>query len=435
MKDMQRVQISGWKNKEKQRSMLTLVGENALKNAHASMTTSPFWSLIWDTSCDVTRREQGAVLIRHLEAGCCSATETFVTLVEVPDTTAEGEERLLRSTLGNLPFRPTGAGVAAGLDGASVNMGRHNGLAKRLGVPATHCGGHKTDLSVTHVKKELDRVARLNEHLSSVATDLWASSKLANQLRSIQKALQGETREFLSTPDTRWIELLRTCERYNQIVGDLDILYEQRAVEGVASANGRLRRIRNVRLLYLSFLLVDVLSPVKLLNKSQQRKDVLICELISDVTRVKKYLTRLLEHKDKTEKEFWKKLNLTEMKFEAKNHIIQLESRGIAREDVEDRLIKDRAETIEAFLDDFKDFFQTNDWQVFDITQFPEKNMTGYGDREIGALYDRFSKDVVYLHIPEEGNAQTVKGPLLAADQKQLILQGCFFYLISLNFL
>src|SRR5438045_7351457 len=88
---------------------------------------------------------------------------------------------------------------------------------------------------------------QLMDHLRGIATDLWASGKLTQQFRSIQAAFGHDIREFIYAPSTRWMEIRKVCERYILVLGDLDMVYEQRAV-----AQGRLTNIRKVPLIFLS---------------------------------------------------------------------------------------------------------------------------------------------------------------------------------------
>src|SRR5690242_12713981 len=89
-----KVQISGWKNKDKQHDLARSITDSIEKNVHGVMADSPFYSLLWDTSSDITRREQGCLMVRHLNELQTAPVQSFVKLVEVPDATAEGEEKI-----------------------------------------------------------------------------------------------------------------------------------------------------------------------------------------------------------------------------------------------------------------------------------------------------------------------------------------------------
>jgi hypothetical protein len=425
-----KVKLEHWKNIDKQNDLLQEVASNAERNAHTDMSASPYWSLMWDTTPDITRREQGNIYIRHLDASQTRAVQTFVKLVQVPDRTAEGEEKLIRETIQKLEHPPQGAGVAAGLDGAAVNMGCHQGLAVRLGIPMIHCGGHKINLTPIHVTKSQDQVAQVVDHLQGIATDLWASSKAAEEFRSLQQALGQPVKEFLYSPKTRWLEIRKVCERYLVLIGELDLLYDQRSAEDIAVARGRLNKVRNVRYVYMVHLLVDLLLPLKIVNKCQQSNYTLICEWKSSISGVISYLTQLQQTQGATEILFWKRFSLTSLKYTVGNHTIQLIKPGGRRSSntgVSKELENLRESTLQAFLDDLKTYSITDPWQIFDILSFPGGDMKGYGDDEITKLYNKYSDKVTYLSVSVEGKQpklETVSGGLLEEDVLTKVLAG-----------
>ena len=112
------------------------------------------------------------------------AVNTFLTNIEIPAATGEAYNQAIeaynqaiRDELAKL--NPSGIGVSACFDGAASNMGAEKGLAAKLRLDAWHCGGHRSHLTVGHVKRDHQRFAELVEVLRTVAKDLWTSPKKA----------------------------------------------------------------------------------------------------------------------------------------------------------------------------------------------------------------------------------------------------------------
>jgi hypothetical protein len=357
---LKKIDLSGLKNRDKQGELLRELADDAQSAAHESLITSPYWAPIWDTSMDITRRDQGGLMFRHLDETLSKPVTSFGKLVEVKKATAEAEESLLRKEIGGLPTYPEGLGIAIGVDGASVNLGWRAGLAVRLGIPAVHCGGHKTALPVTHAEKGLERIGLLGEHFRGISTDLWASTKKSEEFRQVQGALGLKTLEMNYAPKTRWIEIRKVSQRYVKLLGPLDIFYESAACEDQA-AKGRLRYIRDVRYVYLSHFLVDALLPLKILNKTQQRDSVLVCELGSGVLAVTKVIDGLRTTIGESEKLFWSCFNESKMVYEKDSRAVNLKWQGGpllrgAGYNIATTLEKDRTEVIDAFVNDLKTF-------------------------------------------------------------------------------
>jgi hypothetical protein len=215
------------------------------------------------------------------------------------------------------------------------------------------------------------------------------------------------------------------------LLGPLDIFYESAACEDQA-AKGRLRYIRDVRYVYLSHFLVDALLPLKILNKTQQRDSVLVCELGSGVLAVTKVIDGLRTTIGESEKLFWSCFNESKMVYEKDSHAVNLKWQGGpllrgAGYNIATTLEKDRTEVIDAFVNDLKTF-TVDDWQVFDIMALPEGAMNKYGIQSIKNLYLKYSEDVSVLAVMEDKEnkgahtVETVQKKLLPSNSKKTIL-------------
>jgi hypothetical protein len=337
-------------------------------------------------------------------------------------------------------------------------MGVHKGIATRLEVPAIHCGGHKTNLTPTHMEAQVVRVTLLADHLRGIATDLWASSKRNEKFRTLQIVHGEKAREFIWAPKTRWLEIRKVVDRYITLIGSLDEFYEDLAVSDGEFARGRLANIRDVRYsmrvffanflcisryLYLSHVLVDFLLPIQILNKKQQADETLICELGSGVANVLKYLENLEDGEpSESEQEFWNRFNQSTMVYVAGAHVLNLKwvagavLRVRTHKGVLENLQADRKMVLDTLIEDFKTYYPKDPWQVFDLLSFPEGNMGDYGITEITSLYNKYSSECKVLAVQDEKDGKgstdgkkilvTVKKVLLPSDSKTKIISGQF---------
>jgi hypothetical protein len=258
------------------------------------------------------------------------------------------------------------------------------------------------------------------------------------------------------------MEIRKVCERYLLVLGELDMVYEQRARE-VAVAQGRLNNIRNITFIYLSHLLVDILLPIKIVNKCQQRKSILICEFKSSINGVISYLNKLQDPQlqGKSEKSFWEAFNLQKMMYIVRGYEIDVASKKKTRErkikgkeekgqSDDDEKIKEetkkqdllkslatlRKGLVSAFLADFQRYNITDDWQIFDILSLPEGKMVKYGVQEIKNLYLKYSAPTKYLEVEDRKDGKdrslvTTSGCLLEEDLELAIVTGnASFYVI-----
>ena len=129
--------------------------------ASTAILKSRFIAVLGDGSTDRSIAEQEAVFIRYLAAG--TPVTRFVALVELDDGTADGVLKAIDDGLDlvGVDMKTQKAKVVnINLDGASVNMGKYNGVAvkvqTRLGshVTKVHCINHQLELAILDIRKD-----------------------------------------------------------------------------------------------------------------------------------------------------------------------------------------------------------------------------------------------------------------------------------------
>ena len=128
--------------------------------ASTAILKSRFIAVLGDGSTDRSVAEQEAVFIRYLSAG--TPVTRFVALVELDDGTADRVFKGINDGLDlvGVDMKTQKAKVVnINIDGASVNMGKYNGVAvkvqTRLGshVTKVHCIKHQLELAILDIRK------------------------------------------------------------------------------------------------------------------------------------------------------------------------------------------------------------------------------------------------------------------------------------------
>ena len=75
-----------------QNELITLLGTTLRKTLISKINRAPFWSVILDTTSDITRRDQLSVVIRwvYIEDEHFEISESFLGFVVVTDADAQG---------------------------------------------------------------------------------------------------------------------------------------------------------------------------------------------------------------------------------------------------------------------------------------------------------------------------------------------------------
>jgi len=119
------------------------------------INASPFWSIILDSTSDISRVDQLSVVVRWVQIvdDKCSVVESFMGFVEIINPDAKGIALTARTFIESLGIdfhRIRGQGY----DGVSVMSGIHSGVQTLIKemvsfpVPFVHCGCHNLNLVI-----------------------------------------------------------------------------------------------------------------------------------------------------------------------------------------------------------------------------------------------------------------------------------------------
>ena len=138
-----------------QNELIDLLAKAVRSSLVKKINASPFWSIILDSTSDVSRVDQLSVVIRwvQIEGDNCSVVESFVGFVKVTSPDAKGIASTAKNFIETLGI-DFGKIRGQGYDGASVMSGVHAGVqsliqeASSSSVPFVHCGCHNLNLVI-----------------------------------------------------------------------------------------------------------------------------------------------------------------------------------------------------------------------------------------------------------------------------------------------
>ena len=148
-----------------QEELVSLIGSAVRRSLVSKINKSPFWSIILDTTSDVTRIDQLSVIVRWVNVTDTSVApvKSFLVFVEVTSPEAQGLVETTKDII-----RGLGIDISKlrgqGYGGASVMSGVYGGGVQRLikdmctsPVPFVHCASHNLNLVIKHAVSSIPR--------------------------------------------------------------------------------------------------------------------------------------------------------------------------------------------------------------------------------------------------------------------------------------
>ena len=138
-----------------QKEVINLLGNAVRSSLVSKINRAPFWSIILDTTSDITRVDQLSVIIRWVDISeeKFELTESFLGFVEVTAADAQGLVDTTKQYLKQFGLDFTRI-RGQGYDGANVMSGVRGGVQKLIKdictspVPFVHCASHNLNLVI-----------------------------------------------------------------------------------------------------------------------------------------------------------------------------------------------------------------------------------------------------------------------------------------------
>ncbi len=268
-----------------------------------SILRSRFLCLLGDGSTDKSIIEQESVFVRHCDQGIPKTSHIDVVALE--HCNADGvvagllkglESRSLKMDNLKDPSKPGPTMVCGNFDGASVNMGEHEGVGAKLKrdydmgwLIVMWCVAHRIELAILDAVKTNPAISKFEQQLKSV---LGFYDKYHAKNRREAKALAEVFDEvFVHLPpikEQRWAASKVRADQamrkdYHVVVSHLTNVaagtpgHNQEVRE--IKAGAYLKDITSPKFLYTLHFLIDVLEIVKKLSLTFQSDDLLIFEV------------------------------------------------------------------------------------------------------------------------------------------------------------
>ncbi|XP_006356863.1 zinc finger MYM-type protein 1-like [Solanum tuberosum] len=275
-----------------------------------------YFSLLVDESCDISRKEQMAIVLRYVDRKG-SVVERFIGIIHVHDTSA----LCLKEAIVNyLAQHSLSLSFIRGqcYDGASNMQGRLSGLKVLIqqeskSAHAIHCFAHQLQLTLVGVSKKCLQVGELVLLVSNVLNVVGGSFKRMDELREsqakkVQVALDmGEVESgkglnqelgLARAANTRWGSHYKSFKNFISMFGSITdvldtIVVDSESVEEKAKATGYLKVCQTFEIAFILHLMRDILAITNELNESLQKKEQDIANAILLVKVVKKRLQDL----------------------------------------------------------------------------------------------------------------------------------------------
>ena len=251
------------------------------------LNESRFISVMADSGTDTSNKDLELVYVRFLENGL--PANKYVAVVELKNADANGviasvNTGMIEFGLQNWKLQT----VAFGSDGASVYVGRQNGVVAKLRVEipwliGVHCIAHRLELSVLDALKDEQQLRNVQEMLQGLYKHYHYSPKALRELKELAQALDEKINKPVNLRATRWLPHINRA--LTVMMKNFSVIHAH--LENTITANtssvemrGRARKTLNVLssfrdLLFINFML-DVLAVLKALSLLFQKDNIVI---------------------------------------------------------------------------------------------------------------------------------------------------------------
>jgi Domain of unknown function (DUF4371) len=255
-----------------------------------------FFSILVDESCDISEKEQMALVIRYVTKGG-NIVEHFLGVVHVEDTSALSLKEAIISLLGKNKLNLSRA-RGQGYDGASNMRGEFNGLKALIlrenqSAYYIHCFAHQLQLTHVYIAKSHEDVDWFFELITRTLNVVGGSAKRRDMLRKKFDIDLVESRSHddlqtgrglnqelgLKRPgDTRWGSHYRTIlnfiSNFSSLIHVLEWVGRNGSKQEQRNEANRLKRfLRNFDFIFCLLFMKNLLGLTNELSLALQRKD------------------------------------------------------------------------------------------------------------------------------------------------------------------
>ena len=268
-----------------------------LNETKANLKNVRYFSVMSDSSTDSSVIDQEGILLRYVHPETYEPVTSIASIENLENATADGVVDAVKRGLmkcdidiDNLSNQNSKL-VCMNLDGAAVNLGAKNGVAKKLSdsvdnkVVVTHCVAHKLELGVLDAVKQVGYLKKFEDTLKRICKFYSFSPKRREELKRLASFLDETLKMHTEIKAIRWVSsklraLEAVCQDINVTVTHMEqILETSNRADELGQAKAILTDLKSVKFVKYIHLMLDVLTAITKVSVLFQNKDLLLFEV------------------------------------------------------------------------------------------------------------------------------------------------------------
>lgn len=299
--------ITNTKNRNKylhhdiQNEMISLMANAVKQEIIAEISRAPFFSIILDTTQDISKKDQLSICIRYVNVNENQNTpvknlqikESFLGFIEMQQQTSQNFENVVLDSLKNMNINIEKC-RGQGYDGAANMSGKYSGLQARIKnkVPTAdyiHCAAHNLNLVLNDSVQNIVEIRNFYGHLETIYLFFSQSLPRWQELNQTIKNNGKLKKTLKKLCPTRWasrndcLSAIRiNYKSVMQSLSTLSLICKKQADR--AEANSIQNKMSTYEFILLLVFQCKVLENINLVSKQLQSSTIDIgraCDLIS----------------------------------------------------------------------------------------------------------------------------------------------------------
>ena len=245
---------------------------------NSKLTASPFITMLSDESTDLANKKRITLNARIIDPKTCVAETVFLSDKEYEDGSGLGLATVILQEL-DKRGQAVEKMVGFGSDGAAVMTGGNKGvkgvlMQKQPHLIHIHCMAHRLALCTSQAADGVKPIKQYQEWLTSLYYYFSKSATREQELQNIQIVLNSKALKYKEVHAVRWLSVYQAVEAVYKTIDPLLAYLHQRERAKDPKSKGLLKKMATTEFVYLTYLLMDVLSLVSKLCLTFQKQDL-----------------------------------------------------------------------------------------------------------------------------------------------------------------
>ncbi|KAL0161425.1 hypothetical protein M9458_045150, partial [Cirrhinus mrigala] len=272
-----------WRSKNYAFKFVNSINQIVQNETMCKVKNAPWHTLIVDESTDITVHKMLVLYIKYREENNVNHKTVFGGIIQLTACTAQDIVQAITQfyTKHELDMQRM---VMLTSDGASVMLGKHNGVAALLKrqiphLTEQHCVAHREDLGIDDAWKDIPLMRDVETLLRTVYSTFSRSTVKRGKLEDLAKILDEDTLSFRPLNEERW---LSRYQAVNAVLRNYTVLEEYCKRESSDNrdpvANYCYKKLTDSKFKVTLTALGDVLGELSHLCLSFQRRNLTVME-------------------------------------------------------------------------------------------------------------------------------------------------------------